>query len=194
MDKEKLKMIMDKHRKWYLGKDGGKRADLQGADFRRADLQGADFRRADLRRANLRRANLQGAYLQGAYLRGACGDFETIIHNFKVAPEIGAFICFKKCVSNDKQYIAVLEVPADARRMNAISSRKIRVEKAKVLWFEDLGGNKIENDIESTGKNYPGIIYKQGIEVKSDKFDDNITIECSNGIHVFLTKQEAVEW
>mgnify|MGYP000926864267 CR=1 FL=1 len=61
MDTEKLKEILEKHRKWVHLQDGGGRANLEGADLQGADLEGAD----------LQRAYLEGAYLEGAYLQGA---------------------------------------------------------------------------------------------------------------------------
>ena len=66
MDKQKLKNILDKHLKWLRGENGGKRANLSGAD-----LSGADLFRANLSRANLSGANLSGADLSGANLSGA---------------------------------------------------------------------------------------------------------------------------
>ena len=78
MNKEKLKEILDKHKKWLMLKDGGVCANLRGADLsgadlseadlRRANLSGADLIEADLRRADLRRADLRGANLSGADL------------------------------------------------------------------------------------------------------------------------------
>ena len=56
---EQLDEILAKHRKWRLG-DGGKRADLSGADLSGANLNGAD----------LSGANLNGADLSGADLNG----------------------------------------------------------------------------------------------------------------------------
>ena len=76
-----LKEILEKHQKWIVGAEDGKRADLRGADLYGADLYGADLygadlygadlRGADLREADLREANLRGADLRGANLRGA---------------------------------------------------------------------------------------------------------------------------
>lgn len=63
MNKEKLKEILDKHKKWLMLKDGGVCADLSGANLSGADLSGADLSEADLRRANLSGANLRGADL-----------------------------------------------------------------------------------------------------------------------------------
>ena len=86
MTKDELQDILDLHRKWLYGEEGGKRADLRHADLRHADLSGAYLRHADLRHADLsgaylsgadlrhadlRRAYLDGADLSGAYLDGA---------------------------------------------------------------------------------------------------------------------------
>ena len=73
---EELALVLDKHRKWLFGQEGGARADLSGADLsdavlRRADLSGADLSGAVLRRADLRRADLSGADLRRADLRRA---------------------------------------------------------------------------------------------------------------------------
>jgi uncharacterized protein YjbI with pentapeptide repeats len=181
-------------------------ADLSRADLRGADLRGADLSRIDLSRANLYRANLYGANLSevnlsGANLRwanlyGAKGDLESIFHNFRVTPETGPFVGFKKCIDKDEnEFIVTLEVPNDAQRINAISSRKIRVSKAKVIKIEDLNGKEIKDkNLILTGKNYKGIDYKLNETVYPNSFDNSILTECSNGIHLFLTKQEAIEW
>ena len=78
---KKLQEIIESHGKWLKFEDGGKCADLRGANLRGAYLQcanlrganlrGAHLRGADLRDAYLQGANLQGAYLRGAHLRGA---------------------------------------------------------------------------------------------------------------------------
>jgi len=71
MDKQELKNILDKHLKWIRGENGGKRADLFGANLSRANLSGANLSRANLSGANLSGANLSGANLFGANLFGA---------------------------------------------------------------------------------------------------------------------------
>ena len=68
---EKLKEIIEKHKKWLNYEKDGEKADLQGADLRNADLQGANLQSANLRSANLQGANLQIADLQRADLRSA---------------------------------------------------------------------------------------------------------------------------
>ena len=39
-----------------------------------------------------------------------------------------------------------------------------------------------------------GFEYKVGEMVYPDRFDDNRWDECSNGIHFFITKQEAIDY
>ena len=71
MDNEKLKEILERHRKWLNNEDGGERANLGGANLCGADLREADLRGANLCGANLRGANLGGADLREANLYGA---------------------------------------------------------------------------------------------------------------------------
>jgi hypothetical protein len=66
-----LKRILELHRKWYYGEEGGTRADLTGADLTDADLTGAVLTRADLTRADLTRADLTRADLTDADLTDA---------------------------------------------------------------------------------------------------------------------------
>ena len=95
MTQNELDKILENHKKWLHGEDGGSRANLRGADlqvanllganlrgaylrgadFRGADLQGANLRGAELRDVNLWGADLQGAKLWGADLRGANIDY-----------------------------------------------------------------------------------------------------------------------
>ena len=71
MDNEKLKEILERHRKWLNNEDGGERAYLCEANLCGANLYGANLRGAYLCGANLYGANLRGAYLGGADLYGA---------------------------------------------------------------------------------------------------------------------------
>jgi hypothetical protein len=36
--------------------------------------------------------------------------------------------------------------------------------------------------------------YKEGEIVVADSYDDDIRIECTNGIHFFMTRKEAKDW
>ena len=50
--------VLEKHKKWLNGEEGGQRADLRGAYLRGANLRGADLRSADLHGADLRGADI----------------------------------------------------------------------------------------------------------------------------------------
>ena len=169
-----LKKVLTDHKLWLTG-GGGCRADLREADLRGADLTGANLRGADLREANLRGANLRGANLTGANLTGAN------LPNFQICPEEGDFIGWKKLQGN---IVAKLLIPAEAKRTSTLVGRKCRAEFVKVLEL-----SKSTTDMHS-GRT----LYFQGEMVYPDKYDDDIRIECTNGIHFFITKREAEEY
>ena len=214
MDNEKLKEILERHRKWLNDEDGGERADLYGANLRGANLREANLREANLRGANLREANLYGADLYGANLRGAnlrganlyganlygadlreANLREANLRGAKnlpfiplVCPERGSFTAFKKCGS----YIIELLIPQDAKRCSA-TTRKCRASYAKVVAITNMDGSQAEVD-HVTNHAYEPIEYKIGEYVHPDSFDDDRWNECSHGIHFFINRQEAVEY
>ena len=61
MTKEELQIVLDNHKKWLKGEEGGERANLRYADLRCADLRGADLSGANLSGANLSGADLHYA-------------------------------------------------------------------------------------------------------------------------------------
>ena len=153
-------------------------ADLRGADLCEANLRGADLRGADLRYADLRYVDLRYADLGGAknipFIPFAC-------------PSDGEFIGWKKISGK----LIRLLIPSDARRSSA-TSNKCRCDKAKVLEITELDGS---NPISSvTNYNYAETQYVVGEMVFPDSFDENRWDECSNGIHFFINKQEAINY
>ena len=99
MTANELLVILDRHKRWLNGKDGGSRADLRDADLRGADLRDADLRGADLCGADLRDADLCGADLRDADLRDAdlrrAHDLPDLFWT-SIVPESGAFVGWKK--------------------------------------------------------------------------------------------------
>ena len=77
MSPEQLKEILDNHKMWLAGKEGGKRADLRDATLRDADLRSANLRYADLRCADLSGADLRGADLDFSCLPLWCGSLSA---------------------------------------------------------------------------------------------------------------------
>ena len=193
--------IIKRHGAWLRNEPGGQRAylrgaDLRGADLRDADLQGADLqgaylRGADLQGADLRGADLQDADLQGAYLRGADlrgADLQGVVKQTQVCPQVGAFTVWKKCAAGR---VVQLRIPSGARRLTYIGSRKCRAERAIV---QAIYGPDGERHTTAMGLHDRSFAYTVGQVVRPDMFDDDPRVECSHGIHFFITREEAEAW
>jgi len=212
--KDELKTILDNHKKWLLNQAGGIRAYLSGAYLSGANLSGANLSRAnlwdaDLSRAylwganlwgaNLSGANLSGADLSGAYLSGANLSGANLsranlwdadlsraylwdadlsgadLPNFQICPEEGSFIGWKKVDGG----VLKLLIPENAKRTSSLVGRKCRAEFVVVL--EGSGISKHDGKTK----------YEPGMTVYPDKYDEDIRIECTSGIHFFITRKEA---
>ena len=211
MERNKLKEILELHKKWLNGDADGRRANLQDADlqdmdlrgadlwgadaqnasFAGADLQNADLGKADLRGADFFYANLQNVELRGADLRDARLQGAKNIPDLpwiSIVPECGSFIGWKRVGA----HIIKLKILDDAKRSNA-TGRKCRCSAAEVLEIQNTDGT--ESGIDRVyNNNYCGANYVVGEIVKPDSFDDDRWDECSNGIHFFITRQEAVDY
>lgn len=106
-----------------------------------------------------------------------------------VCPEEGAFYGYKKV----RGYIVKLLIPKDAKRSSS-TSRKCRCSYAKVVNITLLDGSKTEMKKLVNTRYNPNVTYKVGEYVYPDKFDEDRWNECSNGIHFFINRQEAVEY
>jgi len=187
---DELAVILDAHRRWLIGDKDGIRAYLSGAYLRRAylsgaDLSGANLSGADLSGANLSRANLSGADLSGANLSGANlsgADLSRAnLPPTSIVPEAGAFTAFKKLKGG---IIATIEIPTEAKRIGGLAGRKCRASSAKVVALSDgaeVGYSSYD----------PTFAYRVGETVTPNVFDDDVRVECSSGIHFFITKAEA---
>jgi hypothetical protein len=143
-----------------------------------AYLGGAYLGGAYLGGAYLGGAYLGGAYLGGAYLGGAKGSDTARLPHFQI-PQEGALIGWKK-LSNGT--ICKLQIPAKAARTATPLGRKCRAKYVKVLAGEGVSGHDYRTE------------YKKGQIVRPDKYDPNPLVECTNGIHFFLTREEAEEY
>ena len=160
-------------------------ADLIDANLFCANLSYANLSYTNLNGANLRGANLIDANLIGADLRGA----KSVPYIPLVCPSDGEFIGWKKV----KSCLIKLKIPFDAKRSSA-TSQKCRCDKAMVLEIIDLLHNnepieEIMNDLQKVP-----LLYRVGEMVYPDSFDENRWNECSNGIHFFINKEEAIRY
>jgi uncharacterized protein YjbI with pentapeptide repeats len=168
------------------------RAILDGANLERANLERANLREANLMEANLREANLMEANLMEAILDGAKLP-EDVTKWFQNCPEEGDFIGWKKVTRPDEEdYILQLLIMGD--RVSPIVGRKCRTNKALVLSAYDMSGKVINNGLAFISKYNSDFKYRIGQMVEEKDYDPSIIVECSSGIHFFITKQEAIDF
>ena len=178
-------------------------ADLSYADLSYADLSCADLSKVDLSYANLSYANLSGANLKGANLSRAAMKEAILsyadIRGAKnlpyipmVCPEEGAFIGWKQARVEGRCVIVKLEIPASAKRSSS-TSRKCRCDKAKVREIYNLDG-AVAKERKCYSSYDNSFIYEVGKTVKVDDFDEDRWNECSQGIHFFINRQEAIDY
>ncbi len=183
---EQLRAVLESHQLWRSDDPAGVRANLYGANLRSAGLRGANLRSAGLRGANLRSADLRSANLYGAELPA-----------FALVPDEGVFVAFKKAHAERDTLIVSclvkLTVPADAERVSSLVGRKCRVSKAVVesITYVDTG----KPAPRATSMHNLNFKYVVGDTITPDEaFDSDIRVECTSGIHCFITRKEAVDY
>ena len=177
-------------------------ADLSGADLSGAILTGADLTSVDLFAANLTGANLTNtdltnANLTGANLRGAnltCANLTSV--NLTFADLTNTILddkeqCRKGIVLTEPMIgykksgeckIITLEIPIGAK-VFSINNYKRRTNKCKVIDMQ--GETELSSYYDTDFK------YHVGDEIEIEDFDENYNVECGEGIHFFLTREEA---
>lgn len=116
-------------------------------------------------------------------------DFDESTAFFSLqCPEEGSFIAWKSCQNNK---IVKLEIPAEAKRSSS-TSRKCRAEFAKVLGIYEH--DRTLSKAQEARSFNDGSIYKVGEMFYPDKFDEDRWNECSNGVHFFITFEEALSY
>jgi hypothetical protein len=180
-------------------------ANLRGANLRGANLSYADLSRAyligayligvnlsdaDLRGAYLSGANLSGANLSGAALRGANLRDADLPFGPVTLPD-GAFRAYKlACGPNGERVIVTLEIPEDAQRVAPLVGRKCRASSARVLALSSGESAKSWH----RGSYHVSVTYRVGEVVTPDSYDPSPFVECSHGIHFFISRKEAEEY
>lgn len=113
-----------------------------------------------------------------------------------VLPRDGEFIAWKICLSADKKYVYVqLKVPKEARRitpLNFPSKHKGRVEYAMVEKIIGQDGTEYKEAESFLGGK--ALVYKVGEVAQPDGYNDNIKIDCGQGISVHLHKDHCDQW
>lgn len=107
----------------------------------------------------------------------------------QLCPTEGPFVGYKKLANN---LVATLLIPKSAARVSSLG-RKCRASKAKVLSIEDPTSGKKFKSGYSYFYSQP-LKYKVGRTIRPDSFDSDPSVDCSHGIHFFMTKEEAINY
>jgi len=113
-------------------------ANLTGANMSGANLSDANMSDADMSGTNLRYANMRYANLTGANMSGV----KNI--SYQICPQQGSFQAWKVLTDG---HIALLEIPAKAKRTSSIVGRKCRAEYVKVLKIYNREGEIVKKPI-----------------------------------------------
>jgi len=159
-------------------------ADLEGADLEGAWLVWADLRRTNLYDANLRGVSLLGACLEDAELNSYTNLDAARLPAFQI-PQHGELRVYKKVQGK----IVLLKIPSWAKRTASLVGRKCRASAAVVLAIEGDYSKRSYYGYDEDP--VPTILYKVGATIYPDSYDPDIRIQCSHGIHFFLTREEA---
>lgn len=186
MNTNEIQKILKLHSMWLNGHATGTRADFSEANLTRADLTYANLKDANLRDANLSGADLTGANLtyanlSGAYLSGAK------LPSFQLCPD-GQFTGFKKVQGG---FVLELLIPSDALRTSSLVGRKCRASKVKVVGV--VGVSPTTQTVFKSTYDF-SFVYEVGTWVSEPRYDGDIRVECTRGIHFFITKEEALSY
>jgi hypothetical protein len=165
-------------------------ANLYNSKLISTNMKCANLNSANLRDANLYNSNLNRALLINSITSGIKHNENTVFFALQ-CPEEGSFIGWKKC-RND--IIVKLLITEDSKRSSA-TTRKCRASKVKVLEILINDNTQLKlPPICAVSLHDISFLYKVGETIEVDNFDDDRWDECSNGIHFFLTKQEAINY
>lgn len=151
------------------------------------DLQSSNLTNCRLHNIDIGGTNLCGAHLTENQMCNIKATSKTTGYYMR-CPKEGSFIGYK-CTLN---CIVKLQIPARARRSSA-TTNKCRCSQAKVLGFYDFEGNKLPEITKASSYYDSAFLYQLGKTVTS-KFDPDRWKECSDGIHFFMSFEEAVDY
>lgn len=173
---------------------------IDNSDIKQSFFKGCDFKHRSIYFSNFNDVKIHDSdFFHAIIVRTIFKNIESSKNSYfdLQCPEKGEFIAYKKLKDFNSKYICKLLIPSDAKRSSA-TTKKCRCSKAKVLEIIDIRTrekvNKVLHIINSTSPEYPFFTYTVNEYVYPDSFDDNRWNECSNGIHFFMDKKEALDY
>lgn len=153
-------------------------ANLTEASFEGADLGGASFALANLTEASLEDAqNIDLA------------EFDNTVGIYPVCPTHGSFTGWTIVENEEQEFIAMLSIPAYARR-NSGTTRKCRADTAVVVDIQSLEGEHVAALV--TKLKYRNIKFTVGESVHDNHFEVDRFKVCSADLYFWISKEEAL--
>ncbi|KXB54518.1 pentapeptide repeat-containing protein [Lachnoanaerobaculum saburreum] len=152
-------------------------ANLTEASFEGADLDGASFVQANLTEANLQDTNIITA------------EFDNTVGIYPVCPTHGSFTGWTIVENEEQEFIAMLSIPAYARR-NSGTTRKCRADTAVVVDIQSLEGEHVAALV--TKLKYRNIKFTVGESVHDNHFEADRFKVSSTDLYFYITKEEAL--
>ena len=165
-----------------------KNADLRHANLKDADLKNAYLKNADLRHTNLKGAEFNYSNLANVFLDGAKGNLIEY-QKGKILTEdiIGYKVCDKDVWGAElpkNKVIVTLKIPRGAI-VFSINGYKCRTNRAKVIAIEGT---------DRAYSTFNNMSYYVGDEFNIYNFNCQYNIECGEGIHFFMTREDALKY
>ncbi len=180
----------------YLRNTDFSQANLQRVEFEGARISSTDFTGADLRAANFRdceaelhlgpnkfrTSDLRGCIAHASFFKrtnmvGVKLD-DDLAKRLTIIPE-GEFVAWKKT----REGVMKIRIPASARRSNA-TTRKCRAEYVVPIEMPE-GYTECHSSYDY------GFTYRLNEIARCNAWNHDRWMECSGGIHFFLTREEA---
>jgi hypothetical protein len=111
------------------------------------------------------------------------------LDNRQIIPQSGSFVAYKATQNN----VLKVRIPEDAERVSSLTSRKCRAEFVETIEIFDEEGESCDKT-KAYGRYDEDTVYREGEITEPDEFNSDRKLECTNGIHFFLTKEEATDW
>lgn len=152
-------------------------ANLTEASFEGADLDGTSFAQANLTEANLQDTNI------------ITDEFDNTVGVYPVCPTHGSFIGWTIVENEEQEFVAILNIPAYARR-NSGTTRKCRADTAVVVNIRSLEGEPVA---ALTAKlKYRDIKFTIGETIHDNDFETDRFKISSTDLYFYITEEEAL--
>ncbi len=146
------------------------------------------FKNSPITNCNLDYSSFNSCEMDNSFDMSNVSSFVEAQGVTNICPEKGSFIGFKKVLHGR---IVELLIPEDAIRSSG-TNRKCRCDKAVVLSITEIDGSAASVSRECSIRDET-FVYEVG-KVVTSECDRNRWKVCSQGIHFFITREEAVQY